>query len=372
MLFVDGALPGEVVEIDVRRRHRSHADAVVTEVREPSAARRTPRCEHRLAGCGGCDWMHLAATEQHTAKVEIVRESLARVGRFNDGSISELVQRGGAVTPVAYRTGLRIVGDPDGRPSFREHQSHRPVAVDGCPVAVPELSQLLAAVRLSPGREASLRVSSAFGTVTAFGHRGARLEGLPADAALGPRAILVEVVAGRELRVSAASFFQAGVQGAEMLVAAVSRSLPEAASAGHAVDAYGGVGLFGATALADAERLTLLESSRTACADATANLERSHRGRSTVRRLDVARWSTRDTVDVLVADPARAGLGAGGVGAVVASQPAVICLVSCDPAAAARDLRGLVDGGYRAERVEVLDLFPNTHHVETVARLVRR
>ena len=86
---------------------------------------------------------------------------------------------------------------------------------------------------------------------------------------------------------------------------------------------------------------------------------------------DVERWEPR-RVDVVVADPPRAGLGARGVEVVAATGAERVALVSCDPASLARDSRGLVDAGYEVVGVELVDLFPHTHHLEAVTGLVRR
>jgi 23S rRNA (uracil1939-C5)-methyltransferase len=163
------------------------------------------------------------------------------------------------------------------------------------------------------------------------------------------------------------------VQAAELLVAAVKASAPELADARHAVDAYGGVALFAATAMESAQHITVVESSKSACLDAEHNLS----GRSaSVVRADVSGWTppTGDgptaPVDVVVADPARPGLGKPGVGALAAAGASVLVLVSCDPVSLARDVTLLAEAGYVPESVQVFDLFPNTHHVETVTRFV--
>jgi 23S rRNA (uracil1939-C5)-methyltransferase len=141
------------------------------------------------------------------------------------------------------------------------------------------------------------------------------------------------------------------------------------ATARHAVDAYGGVGLFAATVMSDIAMVTVIESSKSSCFDAEHNL--AGRNVRVVRR-EVGGWvaSADEPIDLIVADPARPGLGKPGVQALISAAPAPIILVSCDPVSLARDATLLAAHGYHAERVEVLDLFPQTHHVETVTRFV--
>lgn len=375
VVFIDGALPGELVEVEIVSTKKDFATATVVEIIERSPLRDSPSCAHRRAGCGGCDWMHLQPTAQLDAKVEIVIESLRRVGRLDQTIAEGIVHRGGAVSPFGYRTTIRVVGGPDASVGFREHASDRVVPVTSCPVAESKLSRLLSVIEADEGAELTLRTSVATGAVTAIWDKRFRkaIRGIPSEVHIGERAWLVERVAGHDLKVSAGSFFQSGHQAAELLVVAVSEAAPELATARHAVDAYGGVGLFAATAMAASEHVTVIESSASACRDAEHNLQ--GRGASVVRA-EVTGWTPpagsgpTPPVDVIVADPARPGLGRPGVASLTAAKAPVIVLVSCDPVSLARDVTLMADAGYRPERVEVLDLFPNTHHVETVTRFV--
>ena len=190
---------------------------------------------------------------------------------------------------------------------------------------------------------------------------GTRVDGLPPHATVGPTATLHDDVAGVRLRVSAASFFQSGPAAAALLVDSVRTALGPVDAADTVLDAYGGVGLFAATVTTG--RVVLVESSPQACSDAVANLG----GRATVECVEFERWTPRP-VDVVVADPARVGLGRGGVASLVATGASRVVLVSCDPVAMARDAALLCASGYRHAGATVLDLFPQTPHVEVVTR----
>ncbi len=375
IVFIDGALPGELVEVEIDAAKKDFARGRLVEIIERSPLRDSPSCAHRRAGCGGCDWMHLQPAAQHDAKVEIVRESLRRIGRLDAALVDEVVVAGAAVSPFGYRTTIRVVGGPDGTLGFREQASDRVVPVTSCPVAESKLSRMLAVIEVDEGAELTLRTSVATGAVTAIWDKRYRksIRGLPSEVHIGERAWLTERIAGRDLRVSAGSFFQSGAQAAELLVAAVAAAAPELSTAHHAVDAYGGVGLFAATAMSAAEQVSVIESGKSACLDAEHNLT----GRDArVVRAEVTGWTPPTgegpsrPVDVIVADPARPGLGKPGVQALAAAHAPVLVLVSCDPVSLARDVTLLGASGYRPERVEVLDLFPNTHHVETVTRFI--
>jgi 23S rRNA (uracil1939-C5)-methyltransferase len=348
-VFVHGALPGETVGVEITSSKRDYAKGAAVRIVTPSPIRVEPPCEVWHRGCGGCDWQHVRADAQPDLKLDMVAEALRRTARLGGA----VVTAGAGVGPWGYRTTVRAVRGPTGRWGFRGRRSHDVVEFDACPIAAPALNRALAASTATGER--TVRVSRATGESTVAGERNERL---------------VEVVAGARLRVSADSFFQSSPDAAEALVDAVGRAL---AATGvrlgecDVVDAYGGVGLFAATCLAGARSLLLIESSPSSCADARRNL--AHLPATVVeRRLED--WSPVRS-DVIVADPARAGLGRVAAERLAATGAATFVLVSCDAGALGRDVRLLTDLGFRHVRTEVLDVFPQTSHVEAVTTMVR-
>jgi 23S rRNA (uracil1939-C5)-methyltransferase len=366
VVFVRGGVPGDEAAVEITERKGDWARGVVVDVRVASPDRVAPPCPHRVRGCGGCDWQHIAVPAQHAGKTAIVVDALRRTARLPDA----VVTVGPAVPAAGYRTTIRVVGGPDRRPGFREERSNAPVAVDGCLVAHPLLSELLADLRLTTGLEVTLRVSAMTGEMTAlWDTAGGEVTGLPPAVATGPRAFIHERVAGHRLRVSAGSFFQSGPAAAELLVAAVKRAAPELAQARRVLDAYAGIGLLAATATSAVAELVAVETSSSAIDDCRANL---HDRRAHIERRQMGTWRppAKHRFDVAIADPARTGLGKAATAALVAAKAPVIVLVSCDPVSLARDATLLAAAGYRHDGTEVLDLFPHTHHVETVTRFV--
>ena len=364
IVFVNGALPGETVHAVVTRAKRDVAFADVEVVVEASPARRQPPCPQVDAGCGGCGWQHLVPEAQLAAKVSIVDESLRRIGRLPDAEVAA----GATLASEGFRTSVRMAVDGAGRLGFRAARSHDVVPTERCLVTHPLLDALLPGLRLPGASEVSLRVGVASGERSAWwiGPRDLSPEGLAADVAIGEDAIVHEEVAGRRFRVSAASFFQSSPQGAAALVDAVRAAAGDlATTAPRAIDAYAGVGLFAATVFSPDTQVVAVESSRSACADARVNVPAARVVQSVVEGWRAPR------ADLVVADPARAGLGKAGVASLLAARPERIVLVSCDPVSLARDARLLTDHGFRLTRSEVFDLFPNTPHVEVVTRFDR-
>ena len=367
IVFVRGAMPGDTVHAEVVSEKKDWVRAVAVEVVEPAPGRVTPPCPSRLAGCGGCGWQHMTIEAQRDARVGIVTDALRRTG----GIAEPAVAQGGGVDPDGYRTTIRVAATSDGRAGYHAEQSHDIVAAPSCLVAHQTLRDLLPALSLDPGVEPTLRVSVATGELAARWDRAkGDVRGLPAGTPVGSGVVQHEDVTGRRLRVSMGSFFQSGPQAAELLVDAVGRAAPEVAAAAAVVDAYAGVGMISACLAGPSARIFAIETSRVAVADAVANLGEQS---AQVVRGEVGGWHVPAgvDVDVVIADPARSGLGKPGVGALARASAPVLVLVSCDPASLGRDAKLLAHTGYHHERTEVVDTFPHTTHIEAVSRFTR-
>lgn len=396
-VFVRGALPGEQVRATVTEERHRFARAELSEVLEAAPERVAPPCPQVAAGCGGCDWQHVAPAAQRALKARIVTDALRRIGRIPDPPEPDL---GPALPVEGWRTTVRAVVDDEGRAGFRRHHTHDPLAVGecGCLVAHPLVDEILREGRFPPPvREVIVRAGVGTGErfvvcTPAVGDSwvpgaptptgGNRPEpgattagdspGPPAAAlvgadqlAAGHRAWIHEVVSGRRWRISAESFFQGRPDGAEALVDAVCSVLGEALVPGASlVDLYSGVGLFaGVLGERTGGRVVAVESSRSAVADARINLADLEGTR--IVRSDVRRWRP-STADVVVADPSRHGLGADVVPRIGASGAAALALVSCDPGALGRDAGLLAAADWELKSVRLVDIFPHTAHVEVV------
>lgn len=370
VVLVTGALPGERVAVAVTRERRRMLEADLIEVLDASPQRIQPPCPAVARGCGGCDLQHAGLEAQHRWKAEMVTDALRRTGGLEppEVEVPELLPEWG------HRTSVRAAIDDSGRAGLRRRGSHEPVVVDACLVAHPLAEEILVDGRFPGAHEVEVRVGAATGerlvTVTptvgdARAPDGVRLVGAD-ELDAGRRAWIHEEIDGVRLRMSARSFFQSRPDGAAALVRAVAALAPEVATAEHLVDAYAGVGLLAACLpAADGRRLTAVEWSASAAADARVNLPGA-----AVRRVSVDRWRP-SRAEVVVADPARSGLGRRAAQRLSATGASVLALVSCDPASLGRDAGLLAGEGWRLERVRQVDLFPQTWHVETVSRFVR-
>jgi 23S rRNA (uracil1939-C5)-methyltransferase len=246
---------------------------------------------------------------------------------------------------------------------YFERGSHRICDIAECPVLVPELQDTLNALRERMTSGSLPREALGF-------HAVAGDEGVSLSPPLDEELEASRSIAGNRYRFSAEGFFQINQTLLPELVAyAIGDAYGEAA-----VDLYCGVGLFTLPLAKRFARVTGVEGNPAAVAYARRNLSDAQLSNAEVECAPVGLWLTANAhtqapVDLVLLDPPRTGLEEGAAGGLLALQPQRIAYVSCDPATLARDLRVLTGGGYTLATVAAFDMFPQTHHVETVAFL---
>ncbi len=358
VVFVTGALPDELVRVEVTGRAQDYLRAHAVEVIEASPARVDASCPEFGRGCGGCQWQHIAVADQRTFKRKVIEDVLRRTARLEAPTIEPVVE----LPATGYRTTLRA-GVVQGRAGYRQRRQHHIVAVGSCEVAHPLVEDLLLHGDYGDADEVVLRCGARTGERMAMTDPpGARMT-IPDDAR---RAHVHEVVAGRTWRISGPSFFQSRPDGADALAALVAAAAADVRPGG-AVDLYSGVGLFAGVLADRGWSVTAVESSKVAVGDARANLRKAD---VDVVRADVLKWRP-PAADLVIANPSRQGLGKRGVATAVATGARRVVLVSCDVGAFGRDAGLLHAAGYRLASVTPVDLFPHTFHVEVVSVIDR-
>ena len=370
--FVSGALPGERVAVELVEERDRFVRGRAVAVHDPSPGRIVPPCPVRLAGCGGCDLQHATDDLQRTMKEQVVLDALERIGRLAE--LPAVEHR--PLAPFGFRTTVRAAVDGDGRAAFRHHHSHDLVVADTCMIAHPAAEAILVGGRFAGCDEIVVRVGDRTGermVVAAPEAGGVVLPPELGDVVVAGRdeaasAYLHEEVAGRRWRISGRSFFQTRADGADALVDVVRRDVADAVGRPERlVDLSAGVGLFAGSV--PAGRVEAVESSKPSAADARHNLA-DLGDAATVVVCALERWRP-SPANAVVADPPRTGLRRPGVERVAATGAEVVVLVSCDAGSLGRDAGLLRDAGYRMDRVTLVDLFPQSHHVEVVTRYVR-
>ena len=193
VVFVPGALPGELVDVQITQAKKDFARGEVAAIIEPSAHRVTPPCPNVERGCGGCSWQHLDVSQHMDAKVQIVREALKRTAKIDDADITV----GGQVASAGTRTTVRMAVNAEGKLGFRRANSHDVIDTPTCLIAHPMLNSFIADVRVKGATEVTLRCGVATGEVGAWLHnedgeeaQGASITGLPKNAEVGRMAVV--------------------------------------------------------------------------------------------------------------------------------------------------------------------------------------
>lgn len=379
VVFVADAIPGERVVARVTEdSKKSFWRADTLAVIEPSEHRRdhvwgaAALDRDPAERAGGAEFGHIALPHQRELKRRVIAEALQRMAGIESDVAVEAVGDDDERSGTGWRTRVRLHVDEDGRPGPYAARSHRVIPVTDLPLATEELS---AAAPLS---EVFAGVDHVDVLTPSSG--GARL-------IVGRQkpSVITEVVGGREFRLADGGFWQVHRSAASTLAAAVQDAIdgerfdPRAEN----LDLYGGVGLL-AAAVGDrfgaGTRITSVESDPAATGFATENLAEwsgataeTGRVERWIRRLATAPAAgqrSRLAAATVVLDPPRAGAGRDVVDAIAGLSPAQIVYVACDPVAFARDVGLFAERGYRLDGLRAFDLFPNTHHLEAVGRLI--
>jgi len=383
VVFVPYAIAGEEVRVEIVEAKKDYARARLVEIVTASPARVSPRCPH-FGVCGGCQWQHIAYPAQLEFKTAIVREQFARIGQMVDAPVQPML---GMDDPWHYRNNVQFQLDEAGRLCFRALESHDLVPIRECHLLHPLLDELFHALSFEGADfdevmlRAGTRTGQKFILLTgaddtppeilvdepvSIAYRTPRGDILP----LVGKDAVHEILRGRTFRISPGAFFQVNSTMAERLVEIVERYLEPRAD-DVLLDAFSGVGTFGLSFATQVARVIAIEESKDALNDARANaVEFTHIEfkRGQVEEV-LPRLETK--MDLVVADPPRAGIAPAALEALIANAPRVIAYVSCDPATLARDARRLSEGGYRLVEVQPVDMFPQTYHIESVSRFVR-
>ncbi len=401
-VFVPFVLPAERISAAPLEQKKKFVRARVERMIEPSPERTAPRCPH-FGDCGGCHYQHIPAGAQLGYKVEILRETLRRIGGIEwHGEITAH-----ASPPWGYRNRaqwkVRAVETDAAEErlaiGYFRASSTALCEVEDCAVLSPLLLKTLLALR---GALAAGKLPRGLREIEAFSGANdskllvtATFAGFPSPAAEVPKTIreiapeteslllhdpgrermeldgpgFIEYeAAGAAYRVGHFSFFQVNRFLCDELASVVTAN----EEGGLALDLFAGVGLFALPLAKRFSHVVAVESNPAAARDLEANARGS--GALEIRTADVEKFleKYKGKPDLAVLDPPRAGLTPGAIAGLVKAAPARITYVSCEPPTLGRDLKALCAAGYTIKEVRLFDLFPQTFHMETVVKLHRR
>ncbi len=362
-IFVPRSAPGDRLRVRLTERKSGYGRAEIVEVLAAGEGRREPPCPH-FERCGGCDLQHLDEAVQLKAKAEAVRETLRRLGGVE--TLPKVTVVPGRSWGYRLKTQLHVDEDEARglRIGYFARGSHQLEAVEQCPVLVPELEAVLGGLPRQLRDVSHRRIDLAAGDDSRW-TASPPVEGLPqgeVETRIG------DVVVAYDAR----CFFQSHRQ---LIPALIEHTLgPETGEEqGTAYDLYAGVGLFSLPLAKRFDRVIAVEGDRIANRFAKRNARANGLKNVTVERQSVESWIRLlpPRRPLVVVDPPRLGLTHQVRRALVERRPRRLTYVSCHAAALARDLKQLA-GGFRIESLALLDMFPQTGHMEAVVQLVDR
>lgn len=402
-IFVPFVLPSEQVEAEIIEDKRGFARASLAAVIEPSSLRRSPGCPY-FQRCGGCHYQHTSYENQLVLKAGILRETLRRMAKIE--LACELRIHPSPEWNYRNRTRLKVLARPQFALGYYRHRSHELLPVEQCPISSPLINRAIAALwimgRASPIPEPVaeielfaddsdtsllLEAHCAPGTthkqaeqicntlsevlaelrgITAFEYQRPDQRSEPAKLACQGADSICYKAGDRSYRVSAGAFFQVN----RFMIGDLIAAITDGVSGDLALDLYAGVGLISLALARGFSQVIAVEASQTSYKDLRHNAPPEVKACRATTEQFLARTAVR-RADLVVADPPRAGLGQNVVRQLARLEARRLIYVSCDPSTLARDLRGLLDCGYKVENAHLIDLFPQTFHIESVIQLTR-
>ncbi|MGP6243748.1 23S rRNA (uracil(1939)-C(5))-methyltransferase RlmD [Aeromonas salmonicida subsp. salmonicida] len=397
-IFIEGALPGEQVKARILDDKKQYAHAALQQVVTPAANRIAPFCNH-YRECGGCNAQHLGEADQQAAKEAGLVSLFERLGQIK-APVLEPVLTGES---RAYRRVCRLAikFDKNGRCTrvgFRRRQSTVLVEIEGCPVLAEPLSALIAPLRECLNRLKSQRelghaelIQAEQGIMMLLRHTGrpneadrallvafAKSQGIDlylqaADERIEPLHQVFQPsysLDGLSLAFAPGDFIQVNGPINQSMVAQALAWLG-ASKDDKVLDLFCGIGNFTLPLARQAREVVGVEGDLAMVARAEENARRNGIDNARFYKADLSgdivgmSWA-REGFDLVLLDPARPG-ALEVMGHVVKLSPKRVVYVSCNPVTLARDSQVLVKGGYRLVRLGMLDMFPHTGHLESMA-----
>lgn len=361
-VFVPLSASGDTLRVKIKQVKGKTAFAEIVEILDSSIDRAKPRCPY-FGRCGGCDFQQLNYGAQLAAKVGIIRDCLSRIGRINYEKDIPII-----ASPNEYEYRSRAGWHVDTRRKkigYFQRKSHDIIDVEICPILKPELQTVLTELRETIEWESFWSEKIEVEAATADGEVS-----IYSTEIIEPTTEISFTASGETYLHDATSFFQ----GNPFLVESLINEATKNAAGETALDLYCGVGLFTLPLARKFEKVFGIEGYDKAIDFAEKNIENARISNVEFSRETVGDFLKENAeniknIDFVLLDPPRSGTEKETVENILKLQPKQISYVSCEPSTLARDLKILTENDFSIESIVALDLFPQTHHVETVVRL---
>jgi 23S rRNA (uracil1939-C5)-methyltransferase len=354
-LFAANLYPGDTARVRVTKLKKGYARGETVALLEPSPLRRAEPCPIGDE-CGGCDWSALRLDAQLQAKQRILTESLRRIGKIDPATLPPI---GIHPSPLNYRIRSRLHREADAVGFFAKRSNHVVQLASECEVVGVETARKFG----TPGGKPR---SSEHSSTTPG---DAEFSAWELDGRIIEKSRSLAINAGTfSFALSTDAFFQVNRHLLTTMIDLVARHAERCSPARTAIDLYSGVGFFTAPLARRFERVTAVEGSHVASGygrrNAAANVRAIH--------APVEEWVEKmPHSDLVFLDPPRSGARKNVIERIADRAGSMICFLACDPVTFARDASRLIASGWRLSALDLLDLFPNTHHVETLSSFER-
>jgi len=362
-VFVALAVAGERLRVKIYQLKGKTAFAEIVEIIEPSNHRVAPECVY-FGRCGGCNFQQIDYETSLETKVGIIRDCLSRIGKIDWTAEIPIIP-----SPKSYNYRARAAWHIDTRRrkiGYFQRNSHQVIDVETCPILTPELQTTLDDLRREIEWESfwseivEIEAANSGQDVSIYSNEIVA----PSDEISFP-------AKGNRYFYNANSFFQ----GNPFLIESLIETAVKDAKGKTALDLYCGVGLFTLPLAENFTKVIGVEGNERAVDFARKNIEQARIEHAQIFRENVGDWLAENAkdlqeIDFVLLDPPRSGTEKETIENLLKIKPKEISYVSCEPATLARDLR-ILSESYSIESITALDLFPQTHHVETIVRLCK-
>jgi len=370
-VFTHGIYPGDEARVVIREVKKNHANAEVEELLRPGPLRRTLPCPV-ASECGGCDWTSLRLDYQLAFKQKILTDSLARIGRFDPAGLPSIRIH---PSPLNYRIRSRLHRDETGQVGFYAFRSHKIVPLpEECEVVGPEvIARLRMITDTAAANDAASILTFENGSDLVVDLTQSASDDDEEQTTQSGQGSRTTIAAGPfRYTLSTTSFFQVNRHLLGRLINLVTSIAENTPPRRSAIDLYSGVGFFTLPLSRVFQRVVAVERSPGSAPLAALN-SRPYPNIECVTDSveDYLQRQKRRRFDFVMVDPPRAGVRTAVLDSMDRMSPRTICYLSCDPVTFSRDSAHLSRRGWILQTLDLIDLFPNTHHIETLASFRR-
>ncbi len=380
-VFIPFVLPGEEVIAETVEEKRGYVRARLISVEKPHPRRIQPCCIH-FGICGGCHYQHIPYDLQLEFKQAIFREQLQRMAGLDDPFITNAIP---SKNEWIYRDSLQFGLDREAKLCFADIYTNELFPVHECHLPMQEIGRMWPQVDFEPGLDLDrIEFRQNWDEDLMLVIHGKEMPEMSSEATMsivhiqdGEELViagddhLTMTVRGRHFDVSAGAFFQTNFSGADALVESVI-SIIEAEKPENLLDVYCGVGLFSAFLADKLKTIVGVEYSPSACSNFSENLDEFDNVSLYQGRAEQILPGLKMDFDCILVDPPRSGLKKEVTHAIIENSPELLIYVSCNPATFARDTKHFISAGYNLESSTLVDMFPQTFHIELVNLFKKR